>query len=188
MQKRVLAFLMVLAMVFSLLPVALVGAEVAVADPGYVMIIQKAHNQTEGSLAIDIYLQATTAAQADVTGYQFTVTPAEGITVTGAKDATGNDGLAGSGNIFIYTPGKAPALTVGTSRKLVATVTVTGETLPAQAADAITLTEATVTTAEAAFVPTVEAVAVNDMWAEVTGEWKPITAADLGKALTTGNY
>ena len=190
MQKRVLAFLLVLAMVFSLLPVALVGAEEATADPGYVLITQKAHNQTEGSLAIDIYLQANTAGQADVTGYQFTVTPAEGVTVTGAKDATGNDGLVGSGNTFIYTPGST-ALQVGTSRVLVATVTVTAESLPAQAGEAITLTEATVTTAEAAFVPTTATVAVNDTWADVTGEWLPLdveTVAAASSQLKDANY
>lgn len=190
MQKRVLAFLLVMAMVFSLLPVSLVGAEEAAKDPGYTMIIQKAHNQTEGSLAIDIYLQAATAGQADVTGYQFKVVPAEGVTVTGAEDATGNDGLAGSDTTFIYTPGST-ALKVGTARVLVATVTVTGETLPAQAGDAITLTEATVTTAEAAFDSAVKAVAVNDAWKEVTGQWKPLTKADLDAAdykLTSGNY
>ena len=188
MQKRVLAFLMVLAMVFSLLPVSLVGAEEAAKDPGYVMITQKAHNQTDGSLAIDIYLQANTAGQADVSGYQFTVVPAEGVTVTGAVDATGNDGLAGSGNTFIYTPGSA-ALAVGTSRVLVATVTVTAETLPAQAGDAFTLSDATVTTSEAAFTPTFATKAVNDTWAGVEGEWKPATAADLTvDKLPAGNY
>lgn len=189
MQKRVLAFLLVMVMVLSLLPVSLVGADTETATPAYTMSIQKAHNQTEGSLAIDIYLQATVASE--VTGYQLKVTPAEGLTLTGVADNTGNDNLKASGETIVYDPAGLKPITMGTARVLVATVTVTGETLPAQAGDAITVTEAQVTTAEAQFAPTVTAVAVNDAWADVTGQWKPLTQADMDAAsnvLTSGNY
>ena len=136
MQKRVLSFLMVLALVISMLPMTLVSAETAAAEPGYTVTIQKAHNQTENFLAVDVYLQANTADQGDVTGYQFTVTPAEGLNITSVVDFTGNDGIAGSGTEFVYSPTLADPIAVGTSRVLVATVTLTGETLPAAAAEA----------------------------------------------------
>jgi hypothetical protein len=182
-------------MVFSLLPVSLVGAEEAAKMADYTMFMQKAHNQTEGSLAIDIYLQAS--AVSEVTGYQLDVIPAEGLTLTGVVDNTGNDNLKASGGTIIYDPAGLKPITVGTVRVLVATVTVTGETLPAQAGDAITVTEAQVTTAEAQFAPTVTAVAVNNAWADVTGQWKPLTQADLDALynkdsrvyfLDSGNY
>ena len=182
MQKRVLAFLMVMAMVFSLLPVSLVGAEVENAEAGYEMIIQKAHNQTEGTLTIDIYLQAATADQGAVTGYQFTVTPAEGLQVTGATDCTGKDNIAANGDSgrYIYQPGENTEIAVGTDRVRVASVTVAGTTLPAQAADAITMTDVTVTTADASFTVTnIAAVAVSDVWADVEGEWQPLDTATV---------
>ena len=89
MKKRVLSFLMVLAMVISMLPLSLVAAEPAAVEPGYSMILQKAHNQTADQLTVEVYLQANTADQGDVTGYEFVVTPAEGLVVINAADATG---------------------------------------------------------------------------------------------------
>lgn len=189
MQKRVLAFLLVMVMVFSLLPVSLVGAEEAAKIADYTVYMQKAHNQTEGSLAIDIYLQAS--AVSEVTGYQLDVTPAEGLTLTGVVDNTGNDNLKASGGTIIYDPAGQKPITVGTARVLVATITVTGETLPADLSTAFTTVEALVTTKDAQATATVETVATNDCWAEVTGQWKPLTQADVEAAaykLADANY
>lgn len=150
MQKRVLSFLMVLALVISMLPMTLVGAETAAAaEPGYTLTIQKAHNQTENFLAVDVYLQANTDEQGDVTAYDFVVTPAEGLELALPVDATGNNGLAFNGETgkLVYDGTTAPAIPVGTGKVLVANLTVSGETLPANVADAITLSDVTVSTA-----------------------------------------
>ena len=192
MQKRILAFLMVLVMVVSLLPVSLVAAETEAAAPGYSLVLQKAHNQTEGSVAIEVYLQAATAGQADVTGYQFTATPAEGVAITEVADATGNDGLAYADGLAIYAPGK-PAIAVGTARKLVATITVEG-TMPATLAEALTLSDASVTTADEEFVPAqtvIEDGCTAHDCVHGTGTWTALTAdklTELGYVLPTGNY
>ena len=145
MTKRVLAFLMVIAMVISLLPTVVVAETTT---PGYTVTLQKAHNQTENSLAVDIYLQANTADQGDVAGYQFTVTPAEGLTMELPVAATGNNGVSFNGetNILAYDLTTAPAIPVGTARVHVATLTVSGTELPA-VAEAITLSGITVTMA-----------------------------------------
>ena len=148
MTKRVLALLMVMAMMLSLVP-AVVTAEEAAATPGYTLIMQKAHNQTDGSLAVDVYLQANTAEQGDVTAYDFVVTPAEGLELALPVDATGNNGLAFNGETskLVYDGTTAPAIPVGTDKVLVAALTVSGESIPANVAEAITLSEVTVTTA-----------------------------------------
>ena len=204
MQKRVLSFLMVLALVISMLPMTLVSAETAAAaEPGYTVTIQKAHNQTENFLAVDVYLQANTADQGDVTGYQFTVTPAEGLNITSVVDFTGNDGIAGSGTEFVYSPTLADPIAVGTSRVLVATVTLTGETLPAAAAEALTLSAVTISVADGfysddaadaateGYKGAVATAAVADgcthECAHGTGTWIALDQATLDASATTVN-
>ena len=147
MTKRVLAFLLVLALVVSLVPSVVLAEEAAA--PGYTVILQKAHTQTENAITVDIYLQANTAEQADVTGYDFTVVPAEGMEFTGIVDATGNDGLScngGTGKVS-YNPQK-PAIPVGTKKVLVATITIASDSVPAEVKDALTLSEITISQAE----------------------------------------
>ena len=202
MTKRVLAFLMVVAMVLTLVPVTVLADNETAAVPGYAVTVQKAHNQADKQLALDIYLQANTADQGDVTGYQFTVTPAEGLTVVSVEDFTENDGIAGSDTTFVYAPTLAEPIAVGTSRVLVATVILSGETLPADVATALTLSEMTVST-EAGFYSDDAEDATAEGYAgavtksylsctcdhECEGEWKPITAAELNNGnLAAGNY
>ena len=167
-------------MVLSLLPVSLVGADTETTTPAYAVIFQKAHNQTEGSLAIDIYLQATVASE--VTGYQLEVTPADGLTLTGVVDNTGNDNVKASGTTVVYDPAGLKPITLGTAKVLVATATVTGETLPANVGEAITVTNALVTTAEAQYTPELSALnygCTDHTCGHGTGEWKALTQADL---------
>lgn len=157
MTKRVLAFLMVIAMVFSLVPTVVV-AEEAAATPGYQLILQKSHNQTS-DLTVDVYLQANAADQGDVTTFQFDITLAEGLTFDSALDLAGAS-LAGTipeGSTVdarvLYEPADESAIVVGdTNKTLVATVGVElGETELADWTTAITLSNIEVSTAAASY-------------------------------------
>lgn len=82
MTKRVLAFLMVIAMVFSLIPTVVV-AEEAEAPAAFEVIIQRAHNQTSAEgVDVEIYLQAANAATVDTLQVRFT----EALSVSSWKD------------------------------------------------------------------------------------------------------
>lgn len=135
MTKRVLAFLMVIAMVFSLIPTVVV-AEEAETPAAYEVIIQKAHNQTSADgVDVDIYLQA--AAAAEVTAFQVTfdkvlnvVATEDGVQGTAVNvDAEGNEipaddtttEVAGEATKLVYPPEEA-AIAVDTGRTLLATV------------------------------------------------------------------
>jgi len=217
MQKRVLAFLLVLTLVFSLLPVALVAAEEeTAATPGYVVGLQKAHNQPSDGVAYDIYLQANTADQAAVTGYQFTVTPAAGLEL-GVPDTHTDGSLSANGaeSVFVYSPTQTDAgFAVGTTRVRIATINLKGTATDTTVAP-LTLTDITVTTgnsfysddADDAYVPdattgepteelnekylgtvTQTNVVLNEAWADVTGEWTALDQATLDAIEETPSY
>ncbi len=197
MTKRVLAFLMVIAMVLSLVPTIAVAA----AEHGYTLTLQKAHNQTDGQLAVDVYLTANAADQGNVTGYGFDVTPAEGLNIFTVTDFTGNDGVAGSDKTFVYNPVIAPEIAVGTTRVPVATIVLSGETIPADFASALTLSNISVSTAAGYYQDTVVehedykgavtvATAVCEHQHEAGLTWTPATADVLfaEDGLAEGNY
>ena len=72
MTKRVLAFLMVIAMVFSLIPTVVVAVE-AETPAAFEVILQKSHNQTSATgVDVDIYLQAAAAAEVTAIQLRFT--------------------------------------------------------------------------------------------------------------------
>ena len=197
MTKRVLAFLMVIAMVLSLVPTIAVAADAS----GYTLTLQKAHNQTDNRLAVDVYLTAATADQGDVTGYQFEVTPADGLNIISVTDFTGNDGVAGNSKTFVYSPTLAASIAVGTTRVPVATIVLEGETIPPDFASALTLSNISVSTTAGFYQDTVvesenylgavtvaTAACEHDHEAGLT--WTPITAEELFNAdgLAEGNY
>lgn len=219
MTKRALALLLVIAMVFSLLPVTMVSAE----GEGYSLTLQKAHNQTEGELAIDVYLQANTAGQGDVTGYQFTVTPGNGAQLTGAVDQiateniySGEDATTADVTDYnvIYNPAgeNAVAVAVGTSRTLLATLTLNVDhtTFTGSLSTALGLSGIKVTLGTTGFYADVAPAEDDADYASYlgavtqsevgyactdhtcghgTGEWTPVTTADLsGATLASGNY
>lgn len=141
MTKRVLAFLMVIAMVFSLIPTVVV-AEEAEAPAAFEVIIQRAHNQTSAEgVDVDIYLQA--AAAAEVTAFQVTfdkvlnvVATKDGVQGTAVNvDAEGNEipaddtetEVAGTATKLVYPPADTaaeenPPIAVEAGRTLLATV------------------------------------------------------------------
>lgn len=197
MTKRVLAFLMVIAMVLSLVPTIAVAA----ATPGYTLTLQKAHNQTDKQLAVDVYLTANAAEQGDVTGYGFEVTPAEGLEIVTVTDFTGNDGVAGNSETFVYSPTLADPIAVSTTRVPVATIVLGGETIPADFASALTLSNISVSTAAGYYQDTVVesedykgavtvATAVCEHEHEAGLTWTPVTAEELFAegGLAEGNY
>ena len=98
MTKRVLALLMVMAMVLSLMPTAIFaeGGAAETADPGYIVTFGRSHNQPDGGLGIDVYLEATADDQGDVAGFQFTATPVEdSASVVAIYGADGETSLGG---------------------------------------------------------------------------------------------
>ena len=154
MTKRILALLVALALVFSLVPAVFAETEgegtandTTVTEPeattatNVEVVLQKAHNQTEGKLNVDVFLKAD--AEITVTGFEFEVATADDVVVTDGEDQTGNDNLAANENKFVYPPfaGDKNAITVGTDRVLVATIELSGGEMPQ-------LTKVTVVTAD----------------------------------------